>query len=105
MRRPKGRRTGFESPVFRVNTWWSWVLFVNGAFGLWLYTVRPKIGPVFNIVAQVVWFTYGIVTQQWGFLASSTTNAAIFSWMLWRAYRPKEGNRTGEEPVSKAGAA
>jgi len=73
-----------------VNTWWSWLIFVNGAFGLWLYTLRPRIGPWFNIVGQVVWFTYGTVTRQWGFVAMSLMNTVVFSWMLVKAHRDKK---------------
>jgi hypothetical protein len=80
----------FNSHQPDVNSWWSWLLFVNGAFGLWLYTVRPKIGPWFNIAGQGVWIAYAIATRQWGFIASAVTYVSIFSWMLWKAHKKKE---------------
>lgn len=99
----KGHR--FKSGCPDVNSWWSWLLFVNGAFGLWLYTVRPKIGPWFNIAGQSVWIVYAIVTRQWGFIASAMTYISIFSWMLYKAHKKKQlmvGIRPDEEHVSKA---
>ncbi len=72
-----------------MSLWWSWVLAANGMFGLYLMADHPKIGPWFNIAGQSVWFTYGIVTRQWGFLISSVVYIYIFGRMLRRTRKSK----------------
>jgi len=65
-------------------------LFALGMTGLWIMTTHPKIGPWFNIVGQVAWFTYGVVSRQWGFIASSIGYAIVFSRMLYKAYQKEK---------------
>ena len=76
-----------------MSSWWSWLLFAIGVFGLWLYTAKPKIGPWFNIFSQVFWITYGFSTKQYGFIVSSIVYIILFSWMLVKAHRVKESKQ------------
>ena len=70
-----------------ISGWWSWVLFANGAFGLWLALNKPRIGSWYNIVGQSGWLIYGLITQQWGFVAQAITYTFVFGQLAWNTYR------------------
>ena len=80
-----------------MTTWWSWGLFALGITGLWIMTTHPKIGPWFNIVGQAAWFTYGLTTRQWGFVASSIGYVLVFSRMLHKAHQGDRHVDQGEK--------
>lgn len=56
-----------------ISQWWSFSLTVSGAFGLFLVFRFPKhwIGPAWSIALQAIWFSYGIASEQWSFIASA----------------------------------
>jgi hypothetical protein len=83
-----------------VTTWWSWALFLLGITGLWVMTTHPKIGPWFNIVGQTAWFTYGAMTRQWGFVASSIGYVVVFSRSCTR---PTGGERLVDQGEKEQG--
>lgn len=70
-----------------ISGWWSWGLFANGVFGLWLVLNKPHVGSIYNIVGQCGWFTYGLLTHQYGFLASAVAYASVFGHLAWKTYR------------------
>lgn len=55
--------------------WWSWYL---------------------NIACQVLWFTYGLVTHQWGFVAAAVVYAIVFSQNAYRWTKEHKKKETGE---------
>lgn len=65
--------------------YWSWILGFIGIAGFILTGRKIWWAWYVNIGAQVVWFTYAIVTVQYGFLVSSIVYAAVFSYnaYLW----------------------
>jgi hypothetical protein len=72
--------------------WWSWALTLPGIVGFWLSGSPDRsrrvvsTGWAVNTAVQVLWFTYGVVTAQYGFLVSSTLFAVVFvrGWRNWR---------------------
>jgi hypothetical protein len=50
-----------------INQYWSWALSIVGAFGMYLTGKKDWRGWVVVLVNEVVWFTYAIVTKQYGF--------------------------------------
>lgn len=67
---------------------WSYVLAAIGITGLLIAATRPRVGWWFNIVAQLAWVTYAVVTRQWGFLASAVAYGVAYARLLRKAYRP-----------------
>lgn len=57
--------------------WWSWFLASGNLTVLWLLGGGRRAGWYVGIGFQVFWFTYAIVTHQWGFIASACAFAAI----------------------------
>ncbi|QAX92881.1 hypothetical protein KNU39_gp71 [Gordonia phage Mutzi] len=80
-----------------INPLWSIALTVLGAFGLFLVFRFPNhwIGPAWSIVLQVVWFTYGVVTGQWGFIASAFMYAGANAYGL---HARRKARRAQEVP-------
>ena len=68
---------------------WSYVLAAVGVTGFIFVGKKKRFGWTINIFAQLLWVTYAVVTQQWGFIISACIYGAIFTrnWWLWR---PKE---------------
>lgn len=73
--------------------YWSWLLATIGVTGLWLAGSKKTAGWVIGIGVQVLWITYGISTEQLGFvvmaLAYGTVN--IRNLIKWRRERPASG--------------
>jgi hypothetical protein len=66
---------------------WSIALAAVGLTGLLIAARRPRIGWWFNIAAQTVWITYGIATEQYGFIVMSAGYTAAYVRLLRAAYR------------------
>lgn len=77
-----------------MQSWWSWILFVNGVFGLLIYIHKPKIGATYNVIAQLIWMTYGIVTRQYGFVASSVTYMTIWIIAIYKTFKKEKATTT-----------
>lgn len=73
--------------------WWSWLLTSVGVLGLWLAGSRRRVGWAVGIAAQVLWVTYALQTQQYGFLVSAVAYGTVFSrnWIAWGRAAP-QGN-------------
>ncbi len=70
-----------------MNPVWSYVLAGLGVTGLLIAASRPKVGWWFNIVAQVPWLAYAVVSRQWGFVLTPVAYAVGYARLLRRAYR------------------
>ena len=58
---------------------WSFALTAVGLVGLWLTGLKNRWGFAVGVLAQVMWFTYAVVTQQWGFIASCILFGFLYS--------------------------
>jgi energy-coupling factor transporter transmembrane protein EcfT len=61
------------------NEYWSYILVIVGLLGFVVVGRKIWWGWYINLVSQVLWFTYAIVTQQWGFLIGAIAYTIIFS--------------------------
>lgn len=66
-----------------ISPWWSVVLTVVGASGIYLTGRRLWAGFAVGLGAQALWVAYGLTTGQWGFLGS----AAVYGWMNYLGLR------------------
>lgn len=67
---------------------WDLALAVVGLTGLLIAARRPRIGWWFNIAAQAVWISYGLATDQHGFILMSAGYTVAYIRLLRRAYQP-----------------
>ncbi len=69
---------------------WSIVLAAVGIFGLWLAGRKDWRGWAVGLAAQVLWFSYAVITQQYGFIASAVAYGVVYgrNWWLWRHPEP-----------------
>lgn len=65
---------------------WSWALSVVGVTVQVLARTAPRWAWVLGFWSQVPWCVFAVVTDQWGFLPSSLTYAAVYLFH-WRAVR------------------
>jgi hypothetical protein len=94
----RGRQ--FESGYSDVDmtNWWSWVVFFNGGFALWLAFRFKRWGPLYSILGQIGWFVYGLTTRQYGFIPASIMNMIIFGWASRRGFKAKRQETERGEP-------
>lgn len=92
---------------------WSWMLTVVGVTTLFLTLRHSPWGWVLGVCAQVLWFSYGTATKQWGFLVSSLAYGSIYvvnyrRWRAdlaaWRRRREPQPEKAEEPQHSAAGA-
>ena len=57
---------------------WSWALSAIGITGLWLAGSRRHWGWLVNAGSQVVWATYAVVTDQWGFIPACIAYSVVY---------------------------
>jgi hypothetical protein len=69
-----------------VNAYWSYLLAPFGLIGMFLAGRRNNAGWALSIGTQVLWLTYAVQTQQWGFIPGSLAYAGVYArnWWLWR---------------------
>jgi len=67
--------------------WWSWLLTAVGVTGLWIAGSKRRLGWGIGISAQVLWVSYAVATQQWGFIASALAYGFVYV-RNWRAWKP-----------------
>lgn len=58
--------------------WWSYVLTIIGVLGFWLAGKKVWWAWYVNIANQVLWFTYAVVTDQWGFIFGALFYTVVF---------------------------
>ena len=61
------------------NQIWSWVLGLTGVVGFWFAGKKYWWAWYVNIVSQFLWVTYGLITNQLGFVFSSAIYFVVFS--------------------------
>lgn len=66
--------------------YWSYILTAVGVFGLWLAGRKSKFGWAVGLGAQVLWISYAITTEQWGFIVSAVAYGWVYSknFLAWR---------------------
>lgn len=71
------------------NVYWSYILTIVGLLGF--IAVGRKIWWAWfvNLGCQILWFTYSIVTQQWGFLIGAVAYTLIFSLNAYKWTRER----------------
>lgn len=74
------------------NQLWSYLLTVVGLTGFALATYKVWWCWYINIFCQALWFTYAIVTEQYGFIAASIAYTVVFtnSAIKWTRDRKKQ---------------
>lgn len=86
-----------------IHWWWSCGLASAGLLSTWLIAEGRRSGWALALAAQGAWFTYALVSEQWGFVVSSTAFAVINAHGLrrWRGRRltevPRDQHRTGDD--------
>lgn len=65
---------------------WSYLLMAVGVLGLYLAGKKNVWGWAVGFAAQFLWFTYALVTHQYGFIVSSVVYGAVYArnWSQWR---------------------
>lgn len=65
---------------------WSILLSVGGVAGIWLAGRKSYWGWALGLAMQILWFTYAIVTTQYGFILSALAYRCIYAINLrkWR---------------------
>lgn len=87
---------------------WSWILTAVGLAGFFLAGKKVWWCWYVNIANQVLWFTYAVLTEQWGFLIGVFAYLFVFTKnaIEWtREHRAKESDlkvRFTEHPLSAA---
>ena len=59
--------------------YWSWILTAVGLFGFILAGKKIWWCWYVNIACQTLWFTYAIVTEQWGFIIAALAYTFVFT--------------------------
>ena len=84
---------------------WSFALTAVGLVGLWLTGLKNRWGFAVGVLAQVMWFTYALVTQQWGFIASCILFGFLYSrnFIMWSraAKAPKPEPEVSKPQLSR----
>jgi hypothetical protein len=82
-----------------VNQYWSWALTAIGVTAFYLTSRGLWWSWWINVAGQGVWFTYAIVTAQYGFLVASV----LYFWVFWRnAMLATKGHRHSDFPEARA---
>lgn len=70
-----------------VNPWWSIVLALLGITSMVLAGNKLKSAWVIGLISQVIWITYGFITNQWGFVLSGVAFSIVYvrNLLLWHA--------------------
>lgn len=55
-----------------------------GVTGLWLVGSKRSIGFVIGLFAQALWFTYAVVTEQYGFIVACAAYGSVHARGLYR---------------------
>jgi hypothetical protein len=66
---------------------WSLVLSAIGLVGLWLSGSLRRAGWAIGVCAQVLWITFAITFEAWGFILSALAYGFVYArnWWRWRA--------------------
>lgn len=56
---------------------WSWLLAAGGLLVFWLAGNQNRWAWYVSLGLQTAWFTYGLVSRQWGFVASACAFSGV----------------------------
>lgn len=87
--------------MMTVSWWdWSWVLSITGITTMWLIGSGKKLGWFVGLGAQFLWLTYGIVTDQWGFILSAVVHFTVYTRNLlyWKKHNVSAQTDCKHEP-------
>ena len=62
-----------------MNEYWSWILVTVGGTGMFLAGRRIWWAWFVAMLSEILWFTYGYITKQYGFIAGSIIYFTIFA--------------------------
>lgn len=86
---------------------WSWILTIVGVTGFILAGRRIWWAWYVNLLCQILWFTYAIVTTQYGFIAAAVVYSVVFTQNALKWTREKnqkdvdQGRRTASSIVQE----
>ena len=65
---------------------WSWVLAAIGVAGIYYVGNKTHLGWFDLLFNEVIWVTYAIFTEQYGFIVSAIAYAAVYikSYLHWK---------------------
>lgn len=65
--------------------YWSYILAPFGLIGMWLAGKKKRSGWLLGICTQVLWLTYAVQTQQWGFIPGSAAYGFVYlkNYLKW----------------------
>lgn len=66
-----------------MSPYWSWLLTAVGVTGLYFAGRKKAVGWAIGIGAQVLWFSYAVATEQWGFIVS----CFAYGWVYVKNFR------------------
>jgi hypothetical protein len=69
-----------------VNQIWPWALSVASLLGLWITGNKMRVGWLVSLASEGLWFTYALVSRQYGFISMSVVFSAVHirNWLKWK---------------------
>lgn len=83
---------------------WSWLLGIVGVTGFLLAGKKVWWCWYINVGCQALWFTYSIVTEQWGFLVATIVYTVVFTRnaVVWtREHRREQALARTSKPIGQ----
>ena len=80
------------------NWYWSWVLTAVGLTGFILAGRKIWWAWHINIACQVLWFTYAIVTEQYGFVVAALVYTVVFTQNATRWTKERNASKSETTP-------
>ena len=73
--------------------WWSWLLTAVGVFGLYMAGRKVWWAWLIGLGAQVLWLSYAVSTQQYGFIVSAVAYGWVYgkNALTWRKAATEDG--------------
>jgi hypothetical protein len=67
--------------------YWSWILAAIGVAGIYFVGKKTLWGWFVLLFNEIIWVTYAIITEQYGFIVSAIAYAAVYikSYLHWKA--------------------
>lgn len=61
-----------------IDWWWSWLLAAVGILGLWIAGSGHREGWMIGMGAQLLWISYALFTEQYGFIPAALCYGAVY---------------------------